>query len=119
MYHAWEGVFKFNNKEAGKVVQIQKIDLIYFTLLIKSYFITIDEDVCLFKNSEHCNCVGGYISQQLKLDGRQSTKKEKEYRWLAYRARNYAISDVLKTHENCINQHISKYHIEKYLNTKR
>ena len=36
----------------------------------------MDEDVCIFKNSKHCNCVGDNINLKLITDTRLETIKK-------------------------------------------
>ena len=81
----------------------------------------MDEDVCLFKNSEHCNCVGDNINLKLITETRlEAIKKKGKKRKDDLHTRLETISStvVLQTHENCINRYTSKYHRETYLNKK-
>ena len=80
----------------------------------------MDDDICLFQDSEHCNCVRGNIGLKVISDTRFETiilKSKKRNDDLHLRTVSSEI--VLKTHEACISRYTSDYRIEKYLNRKK
>ena len=63
----------------------------------------MDADMCLFKNSEQCNCAGDNINLKLITEIRLETIKKKSKKRkddLHTRLETIPFSVVLKTHEN-------------------